>query len=714
MKKSLLSIMGVAVTALAFGQVSNVAPTAHKAMTKQTPQGLTVAPTPSKSNTNRAAGNGTAALGATVFSETFGAGLAGDGTNGMWTTNGTVSGVNDPDAVWEYRGTATTPSNATGSRGAFAGSGAPVSSPTTANGFFIFDSDFLDNGGSASGSGTGIAPAPHKGWLVSPTFSTVGSNDIVINFSTYFRRYVGTAYVLLSNDDGVTWGDSVVIFDTDWGVNVASDVDMVINSSVNHIANTATAKIAFFFDGETESGSSGPGYYFAMVDDVTIQESPDNNLSLDGTYYRTQIDTGSTLYYTQVPLALAALDTIQFSANISNKGSVDQPNTYFKNEVSTPTGTMTLSTDSTTSVAGSSDSVIIATEMVLDQGVGEYSWAYSVWSADSTDDVPSDNVADTVFVNVTDSTYARDFDASGNSWWGAGSSFEIGPLFDIYDTVKATSVSLAVGDASTVGEAISIYIYDGSLTTPLVSREFIPLTAADIGVVATFSIPEVLLTPGQYIVTFKTYTDGVTFPTAPVDADPQTVFVDVNASGTWGWTTAFPVVRLNVSTDLWVCDLSATALQTGNNAAIATATAGTAPYTYLWSDGQTTAAATGLTSAATPGFTHTVTITDDSACTAVASVNIVTGIIEAGIQGDITLFPNPNNGEFSLNLENVENGTYNVNVKNIIGQNVYQDVINVTGSYNSNVRISNMQNGIYFMEISNNAGETSVIRFVVK
>jgi hypothetical protein len=113
-------------------------------------------------------------------------------------------------------------------------------------------------------------------------------------------------------------------------------------------------------------------------------------------------------------------------------------------------------------------------------------------------------------------------------------------------------------------------------------------------------------------------------------------------------------------------------------------------------------------------MSHTVSITDDSACTASSIVEIISGVVEAGIEGDITLFPNPNNGEFQLNLDNVENGVYNVSVKNIIGQNIYQNVISVTGSYNANVKLANMQNGIYFMEISNENGDASVIRFVVK
>jgi hypothetical protein len=66
--------------------------------------------------------------------------------------------------------------------------------------------------------------------------------------------------------------------------------------------------------------------------------------------------------------------------------------------------------------------------------------------------------------------------------------------------------------------------------------------------------------------------------------------------------------------------ISATApSNAGGTNGYATATpSGTSPYTYSWSNGQTTQSATGLTS----GVTYTVTITDANACTATASTTI--------------------------------------------------------------------------------------------
>src|SRR5690606_27128073 len=54
-----------------------------------------------------------------------------------------------------------------------------------------------------------------------------------------------------------------------------------------------------------------------------------------------------------------------------------------------------------------------------------------------------------------------------------------------------------------------------------------------------------------------------------------------------------------------------------NGSATVTANSGTAPFTYLWSTGQTTQSISNLT----PG-TYTVTVTDSSGCTNNASVTI--------------------------------------------------------------------------------------------
>jgi hypothetical protein len=75
-----------------------------------------------------------------------------------------------------------------------------------------------------------------------------------------------------------------------------------------------------------------------------------------------------------------------------------------------------------------------------------------------------------------------------------------------------------------------------------------------------------------------------------------------------------------------------------NGSAIANPTSGTAPYTYLWSNGQTTQTATGLSSAAT----YSVTITDANSCTATASTTIAATTFTCNITATMTSV-NPTN-----------------------------------------------------------------------
>ena len=629
------------------------------------------------------------AAGDTVWIEDFAGGIP---------SGWTLSGANLLDCPWKH--------SFVGSVGFYNGGNYPAAAPamnsaSAANGFMICDPDSANH--SLYGQPSGSTYQYLESYITTSAINLTGQPSIRLEFEQSFRYNNDPDMEVSVSTDGVSW----TTFEAKGNVaaNQASDDPTTFAVDVSaEIGGSPTAYIRI--------GWSARVYYW-MIDDIRLTVPPANDLVLNGAYYQTTRDTGTSNYYTRIPISQAITETMQFSANVENTGSAIQPNTKFTNGITTPAGFTQLISNTVNLASGMSDSLIINTTFGFNDGLGTYSFAYAT-SSDSVDSNPDDNVLDTVFVEVTDSTYSRDLEAVGNYWYGAGSTFEIGPMFDVFDTVKATSVSIAVGDNSIAGEAISIYIYDGSLTTPIASREFITLDSADIGNLVTYPIPEVLLLPGQYIVTYKTYTDQVFFRRSSFTADPQTCFVDVSSSGTWGWTTSVPVVRLNVSENLWVCDLTATAVQTGNNMALATAVSGTAPYSYLWSDGQTTASATGLSSAAAPGELHTVTITDDSACTATASVRIVTGIVEAEIEGDIALFPNPNNGQFQLNLDGVQQGKYDVLITNIVGQNVYQRSVEITGNYSANLQLNNAQSGIYFMEITNERGEHTTLRFVVE
>lgn len=561
-----------------------------------------------------------------IFSETFSRGLLGDSNstsiNGPWTTNGNSNYTPNSLAIWEYRGPNTTPNHTMGSRGGFAGNTGPIVSPTVSNGFMIFDSDYADNNGISTNLGQGNAPAPHESWLISSPFSTIGQSDISIQINTFYRRYAGEGYLLLSNDSGATWGDTITIFDINLGINIAGANNELVVENINYIANVANARIAFFFDGVTTQYASGGGYYYYMVDDIKITETPDNNLRYESYWFNTPADSNLTNYYSMIPVKQAKKDTLQFGAAFSNIGAANQPNSIISNIISTPTGTTTLISTGITSVPGTTDSVYLSQKWTPNQGVGQYNMVF-VASSDSTDAHPNNNSSDSINIIVTDTTYARDRNASGNSWYGAGSSFEIGCKYTFYDTAIASSISIQVGSASTIGEPISVYLYDESnMNTALAFKEFIILSAADIGNIITIPIPNTTLPPGSYVATFKSYSDQVFFTTSPQSADPYTVYVDPSAGGTWFYANSIPVARLNIKPQLSSCNSSISfALTSSITCPLATdgavqvnVSAGNSPYSYSWSNGSISDTSTNVSS----GW-QTVTITDNNACVTVDS-----------------------------------------------------------------------------------------------
>lgn len=163
------------------------------------------------------------------------------------------------------------------SQGYYAGS-TPMPSPSQANGVAIFDSGFMDNNGT-SALGTGTSPAGHRGELISPriNLSLYPSTDLVIQFFSEYRDHqINNLSVSMSTDDGLTWGA-----DFDYRA-LPSGLVRVIMPNVN---GTTDCRLRFVFDNN---------YYYAMIDDVTIETAPDYDIAMgnadpDGT---TLVDNG--------------------------------------------------------------------------------------------------------------------------------------------------------------------------------------------------------------------------------------------------------------------------------------------------------------------------------------------------------------------------------------------------------------------------------------
>lgn len=146
--------------------------------------------------------------------------------------------------------------------------------------------------------------------------------------------------------------------------------------------------------------------------------------------------------------------------------------------------------------------------------------------------------------------------------------------------------------------------------------------------------------------------------------------------------------------------VSSTVSSGTNGTATVSASAGVAPYTYSWTgpNGYTSSnsAITGLV----PG-TYTVTVTDACDGEATQTIEVLSSVgISAIANGVFKVFPNPSEGRFTIEFNQLSGSTYSIHVMDLTGRTVYSTEGNelkkeinlkgvTTGKYILNVRTEN-------------------------
>lgn len=145
--------------------------------------------------------------------------------------------------------------------------------------------------------------------------------------------------------------------------------------------------------------------------------------------------------------------------------------------------------------------------------------------------------------------------------------------------------------------------------------------------------------------------------------------------------------------------LVATTTDNGDGTAYATATGGTAPYTFLWdaaAGNQTTDTTTALVNG-----TYSVTVTDANGCTSVTTVTVVVvGLNNIANLSKVSLFPNPTKANVFVELELVENARVQINITNSIGQLVISKELTNVQSEKVELNTSTLTSGVYMVQFT--------------
>ena len=177
----------------------------------------------------------------------------------------------------------------------------------------------------------------------------------------------------------------------------------------SNIAGNPNVKIQFIYDG-TVLYSTYNGYYFWMIDDIELIETPDHLLDLSSeTYggwwigYQSTGDLG--IDYTFNPLTQATANPYRFEAVVSNNGASAQTNVTMHIDISDISGNPVWSTTSSPMTLDIMSNDTLTTQSFSPTVTGYHQVNYWVTS----DSFPSTDTIGRGTV-VTDTVYGVDFD----------------------------------------------------------------------------------------------------------------------------------------------------------------------------------------------------------------------------------------------------------------------------------------------------------------
>jgi len=185
------------------------------------------------------------------------------------------------------------------------------------------------------------------------------------------------------------------------------------------------------------------------------------------------------------------------------------------------------------------------------------------------------------------------------------------------------------------------------------------------------------------------------------------------AAGTYGYLMSngsgcnyYDVVTITQPTKITATGFTTNEVLGGDGEINITISGGTPPYHCSWSNTSSEEDITGLV-----GGIYTVTIEDDNACVESFNFTVASelGIQENALNTTLSVFPNPSNGSFQLDLGYSES-TIQINVVNALGQTLQS----FESQGNEQLMISlNNAAGIYYIRLMNNNG-TAQLPIIVK
>ena len=362
-----------------------------------------------------------------------------------------------------------------------------IASATAANGFAMFDSDLM-----CSGNQIGDLTTANS-------INCSSYPNVRLVFSQYYRRYHDSTFVYVSTN-GTSWTKFDVnapLLNNDYCAG-NPDVQSINISAV--AGGQSTVWVRFQFYSPSSMGASAGCAYAWMIDDVSIEDIPSDDVGILNTAYPSD--------YTVVPVL--QVQPLNLSATVVNSGSAVANSVVLSAIVVDPSFNIVYSGTSSilsTLNAGDTSAYLQMTTPFTPTDTGAYYIQYIVSMGGA--DVNPNNDTSYAFLYVDDSLYASDYTIYDvNNFAGTigiqGDIITIGQKFTVVQASQFTSATFYV-NGPTLGDHVTVSVYDavgGVPTNQVGVTNVYTITSADTGgafITLPFTSP-VNVTAGDYFV----------------------------------------------------------------------------------------------------------------------------------------------------------------------------------------------------------------------
>lgn len=465
-------------------------------------------------------------------------------------------------APWAYRGPGIPPGAGVGSQGAYASNSTPIASPTANNGFIIFDSDYYDNNGVAGAFGTGMYPCPHIGDLRTDMIDMSSYSDVTLKMNSYYRTFAGQAFVDFYVNGNF---NSRVQVHSDIATNDATFTDQVALVRVPFsVVGNSNVQLSFVFEGTSNVINAFSGYYFWMIDDLELMETPSFLLeTVDANHGGWEVGyattTGFGIDYTFKPLTQSAANPYMFELKVANAGAKNLNGIKMNVSINNAIGSQVFSSSSDTTTLVILDTATYLANQTYDPAtIGVYDISY--WA--TSDSVLSSDTIQMQTV-ITDSVYGRDYGSPDGNWRVARDcgGLQLLNIFDIYSNEQVSSASAHIADYSRPGTPVYAVLYEVDTTQSpwafiqLAQTDDYNLQAQDIDNWINLAFkPAYNIFPGPHAIAIGGYAHPLDTFGVSTSGDAEILMsriqdngcnLGTQAFGYWYYISTTPMIRMN-------------------------------------------------------------------------------------------------------------------------------------------------------------------------